>query len=128
LFFGNRCISDAVVLEPGDSGETLENPEQSTGRPGSRAPHVMVDGKSTIELFGRGFVLLTGSTAWMDRASGLDVTPHLITDEVVEWAKAYGVTESGAVLVRPDFVVAWRAQEDEGDLAGALRKVLRLTA
>ncbi len=39
-FFGYRNLSDAVLLEPGDPRDLLENPEEPTGRPGSRAPHV----------------------------------------------------------------------------------------
>lgn len=129
LFFGYRHVSDAVMLEPGDAGEPLENPEEPTGRPGSRAPHVFVtvDGAtvSTIDLFGRGFVVLAGSQQWVESAQALGLTAYLITDP--EWSKTYGVTESGAVLVRPDFFVAWRAQAGEGDLAGALRRILDLS-
>ncbi|WP_185845694.1 hypothetical protein [Kibdelosporangium aridum] len=44
-----------------------------------------------------------------------------------DWAKAYGVTEQGAVLVRPDFFVAWRTPDASGDLAGALCEVLKLS-
>jgi putative polyketide hydroxylase len=122
-FFGYRHISDAVVLEPGDRGELLENPEEPTGRPGSRAPHVLVDGVSTIEWFGRGFVVLSGSQHWIDVATSLGLTAHLVDDDVT---KAYGVTPSGAVLVRPDFFIAWRTQDEEGDLGAALRRVLAL--
>ena len=48
-----------------------------TGQPGTRAPHVWLerDGQrlSTIDLFGRGFVLLTGAgrRAWVDAARSL---------------------------------------------------------
>lgn len=122
LFFGYRQVS-AAVLEPGDAGELLE--PEPTGRPGSRAPHVVLpDGTSTIELLGRGFVVLTGSAHWVARARALGLTAYLLDGEV--WAKAYGVTEAGAVLVRPDFFVAWRAPGAEGDLAGALRQILKL--
>jgi 2-polyprenyl-6-methoxyphenol hydroxylase-like FAD-dependent oxidoreductase len=122
-FFGYRHISDAVVLEPGDDGELLE--PEATGRPGSRAPHVLVrvDGReiSTIELLGRGFVVLTGSQHWVEEASSLGLTSYLLEDS--EWAKAYGITPEGAVLVRPDFFVAWRTLDASGDLAAVLRQI-----
>jgi putative polyketide hydroxylase len=125
-FFGYRHLSDAVVLEPGDDGSILE--AEPTGRPGSRAPHVTVhvDGRdvSTIELLGHGFVVLTGAEHWVERATGLGLTAHLLGG--AEWAKAYGVTESGAVLVRPDFFVAWRTPDASGDLEGALREIIKL--
>ena len=50
-------------------------PRQSFGRPGSRAPHVWLEQgggtrKSTIDLFGRAFVLLTGRAggSWQEAA------------------------------------------------------------
>lgn len=119
LFFGYRCLSSAVLLEPDDDRELLENPEEPTGRPGSHAPHVMVDGKSVVELFGRGFVVLTGSDHWVRQAKELGLDAHLIGD-----TKTYGITPDGAVLVRPDFVIAWRSIAGEGDLSTALDKVL----
>ena len=87
-----------------------------SGRPGCRAPHVWIDvgGRrvSTIDLFGRRFVLLTGSAGaeWIAAARGvpgqvaLDV--HRLADP--EGARRYGIGPEGAVLVRPDGHVAWR--------------------
>jgi putative polyketide hydroxylase len=121
LFFGYRNISDAVVLEPDDNGDWFENPEEPTGRPGSRAPHVMVDDRSVVELFGRGFVVLTASQRWVDEATELGLAAHLV-DEVM--TKTYGITPEGAVLVRPDFVTAWRTQTADGDLQRVLDQVL----
>src|SRR3712207_4018031 len=124
LFFGYRQISEAVLLEPGDECELLE--PVPTARPGSRAPHVVLpDGTSTIELFGRGFVVLTGSPVWVSRAEELGLAAHLL--EGGDWAKAYGVTESGAVLVRPDFFVAWRTPDTRGDLSAVLHGILKLS-
>ncbi len=89
-----------------------------TSRPGSRAPHAwLAEGRSTVDLFGKGFVLLAFSGAASDgegiaaaarrRAMPLAVVP--IDDAGV--AKLY---ERRLVLVRPDGMVAWR-----GDAAPA---------
>ena len=130
--FGYRCAEGgAVVREPGDEGEPLEDPTAPTGRPGSRAPYVPLDsGGSTTALFGHGFVLLAGAdgAAWEAAAAnaslrlGIRISVH----RAGGWEKTYGVTSSGAALVRPDRFVAWRAADDR-DPAGlefALRTVL----
>ncbi|MER7013955.1 FAD-dependent monooxygenase [Saccharopolyspora sp. NPDC000359] len=133
LLFGYRHHG-AVVAEPGDEGELLEDPTAPTGRPGSRAPHVRVttsDGEvSTIDLFGRGFALLTGSEEWARAAErlaadlGVRLRAHRLGGE--DWTSKYGVTADGAVLVRPDRFIAWRSQGagSPTELAEALRSVL----
>ena len=99
-----------------------DDPRTLGGEPGGRAPHVEVTvaGRrtSTVDLFGAGFVLLTGGEVG-DVPEG--VTAYRVDDE--EWAAAYGVGAGGAVLVRPDGIVAWRSA-DAGGLAGVLDAVL----
>ena len=139
LFFGYRHVSSAVALAADDDGATLENPEQPTARPGSRAPHVPLRGGgtklSTRDLFGLNFVLVTGPSAdkWMAAARDLDLSLDLhcvggnLEDSEGRFAKAYGITDEGAVLVRPDGFVAWRAETSEGDLRAAVDKILART-
>jgi hypothetical protein len=91
-----------------------------TATPGCRAPHLWIDtpnGRvSTIDLFDRDFVLLTaepgiawrGATAVASQRLGVPVASHLI--DKAEWPNLYGVTPTGAVLVRPDGHVAWRCR------------------
>ncbi|MER5387989.1 FAD-dependent monooxygenase [Saccharopolyspora sp. NPDC002686] len=136
LMFGYRH-NGAVVAEPCDEGELLEEPTEPTGRPGSRAPHVRLstpDGeRSTIDLFGREFVLLTESETWAESAEklaedlGIRLRAQLLGGEVTgDWTGKYGVTADGAVLVRPDRFIAWRAKGagSAADLESALRAVL----
>ncbi|MBO0715587.1 MAG: FAD-dependent monooxygenase, partial [Acidimicrobiales bacterium] len=67
---GWRSNSPAVALEAGDDQRLHEHPRESKGRPGSRAPHLLLvrDGRqvSSLDLFGRSFVLLAaaGGEAW----------------------------------------------------------------
>jgi putative polyketide hydroxylase len=94
------------------------------GRPGRRAPHVWIrtGGKreSTIDLFGRGFVLLTGPNGleyvgvMASTASGLGVPIHGVPVLQPEWQVAYGVATDGAVLVGPDEHVGKRAPSTHG--------------
>jgi putative polyketide hydroxylase len=142
--------SDAIVPEiPNEDRNDIrvhENPRESTGRPGTRAPHVWLQRRgeqiSTLDLFGRNFVLLAGSEgkAWVeaawaesarDRAKprGIELDVHTIgenslTDPSGGFSAAYGITPTGAVLVRPDGFVAWRAKTDDGASAERIGSAL----
>jgi putative polyketide hydroxylase len=126
-----------VVLEPG-SPPLHEHPRESAGRPGARAPHVFLDRAgtrlSTLDLFGRNFVLLTGPSGrtWRDAAAtaveglGVALDVHVVGGPALAdpegcFPGAYGISPSGAVLVRPDGFVGWRA----ADAAGAAEETLR---
>jgi putative polyketide hydroxylase len=116
------------------------------GRPGHRAPHVWLerDGRraSTLDFFGPGVTLLAGSSGdgWIAAANesasrlGVRVDAHAIgarggwTDTNGAFGERYGIDATGAVLVRPDGHVAFRAQRQTADprhvLTGALTRVL----
>ena len=95
-----------------------------SARPGGRAPHAWLERKgerlSTIDLFGKGFALLTSAKAngWATAAERLGIASHPLGGR--EWAEAYGVDEDGAVLVRPDGYVGWRSATSTNDPAAAL--------
>ena len=138
---GYRYDSPAIVLEPG--GPPLhEHPRESAGRPGARAPHVFLDRGgarlSTLDLFGRNFVLLAGpeGAAWPAAALaaagrlGVGLDAHVVggtglADPEGCFPGAYGISPSGAVLVRPDGFVGWRAPEAAGAPEQALRQALQ---
>jgi len=113
------------------------DPRQSAGRPGSRAPHLWIERggarASMLDLFGQGFVLAAGreGAEWCDAARdaaaeiGLEVTAYCVGGPELpvlsgSFTDRYGVTESGAVLVRPDGFVTWR----EPGRSPAARQVL----
>ena len=125
ITLGYRYHSRAVVTE--QRRPVLADPLDLNGEPGTRAPHVWLDhgcGRlSTIDLFWDSFVLLTGSQGreWHAAAAQLaqrvpiplrpvaigQAADHAAAE--AEWARAYGVSPRGAVLVRPDGFVAWRS-------------------
>jgi 2,4-dichlorophenol 6-monooxygenase len=95
---------------------------------------------STLDLIsGTNFSLLTGigGEGWAEaaaaaaRATGAAVDVHAIgtsdglVDAYGDWAALREVGSSGAVLVRPDRHVAWRAAEYTPAAAEALTEVLR---
>jgi hypothetical protein len=53
---------------------------------------------------------------------GAPVDCHVI--EAPEFLDAYGIAAAGAVLVRPDGVVGWRAQDGTGASPATLQDVL----
>jgi 2,4-dichlorophenol 6-monooxygenase len=123
-----RCVS-ASVIPDADAVEEVwkRDPQlhvQPTTRPGAKLPHAWLvgsDGRrvSTLDLVGKGrFSLVTGLSgqAWVEAAKDLDL-PFLRTviiggpgaqDSYCSWAASREVEEAGALLVRPDGVVAWR--------------------
>jgi putative polyketide hydroxylase len=125
MIFGASYKSSAIVPD-GTPPVPVANPVTDyvpSARPGGRAPHAWLQHNgaqvSTIELFGKGFVLLTSAkaAAWSEAAPPLGITAHAAGDH--EWAAAYGVDESGAVLVRPDGYVGWRSATAAKDPAAA---------
>ena len=88
-----------------------------TAFPGARAPHAWLgDGRSILDLFGAGFVLLafadvpTEALETAAAARGVPLTVHRIA--VPEIAGLYG---RALVLVRPDGHVAWRGARQPHD-------------
>jgi aklavinone 12-hydroxylase len=85
---------------------------------------------STLDLFGDGWVLITGGSAEAWRAAarrlaangGVRLTTH--TAQSDELVSAYGISHDGASLVRPDGVVAWRAATGREDAEASLRAAL----
>lgn len=140
---GYRYHSDAVVLEGDDDGAIQGDPRDALGRPGSRAPHYVLarDGQevSTLDLVRHNFVLFTGSggAAWIAAADAaaeelaLKIDRYSVgagecSDPAGGFTDAYGITATGAVLVRPDGFVAWRAETDADASAQAMTGVLSL--
>lgn len=131
---GSSYESEAVIpdgTEPPHIGDPVTD-FLSSARPGSRAPHhwLEIDGRrlSTIDLFDGRFVLLSGARAWSTAAEQavskmrIPLVSHVIEDE--EWARLYGVSGEGAVLVRPDGYVAWRDRGSAEPSANVLKEVL----
>ncbi len=140
-----RYASNAVV---GASAERPVVPDtfELGGEPGSRAPHmwVMREGVkiSTLDLYERHFVVLAGprGQVWRNAAEkasenlGIPVEAYLVgngrdrdlvPESDADWAKLHGAAEDGAVLVRPDGYVAWRAHAEMPHADRMLTNVLQ---
>jgi putative polyketide hydroxylase len=146
LYLGFTYASGSV-LSDGTSFPVVDDPRNDyvqSATPGARAPHIWLDPRyelSTLDLFGGGFCLLTANASlWKsgaDRvklATGLpvklcDIAAIARTPQIcAEWQQLYGVEEGGAVLVRPDGMVAWRSsaapENPDAALNAALSQIL----
>ncbi|MFI5683181.1 FAD-dependent oxidoreductase [Streptomyces sp. NPDC051636] len=142
---GYRYPQGAVV-DADPASPVVPDGLKLTGEPGSRAPHLWVwrgdERVSTLDLYERDMVLLSGADAtggWHEAATrlahemsvpltsyrlGTGPDAELQTEEGADWAERHGTTPAGAVLVRPDGFVAWRAPGPVQDPAATLREVL----
>jgi 2-polyprenyl-6-methoxyphenol hydroxylase-like FAD-dependent oxidoreductase len=101
------CVSDGTPPPVLDHGLYVP----STW-PGARAPHVWLeDGRSTLDLFGKGFTLLvlssipTATTAFTTAAKKIRLPLEVVALDEPSVRETY---ERPVVLVRPDGHVAWR--------------------
>ncbi|WP_443677613.1 FAD-dependent monooxygenase [Mycobacterium paraffinicum] len=126
LLIGYQYRSAAVVNGPAKP-DTLRLVSELRAQPGTRVPHVWVrDGVSTLDLLGPGFTVLTGDERWCAAAASVSVAAHRIDND--EWSAVTGLTPEGALLIRPDDFVGWRAdalpENPEGELRQALSTIL----
>jgi hypothetical protein len=137
-------LSEAAValgyrypLRSNDSGlPMVDEPDRWRGEPGTRLPYVPLAayGTSTLDLVRDGrYLVLTGSAgqAWAMAVRAIDPEGDFLDVAVTSGVtKACGIGERGALLVRPDQVIAWRASESVPDadavLADVVRRVLNL--
>ncbi|WP_227270708.1 FAD-dependent oxidoreductase [Roseobacter weihaiensis] len=147
----NQRYDSMAIVDDGSEPETFADDElyhQASSRPGAPVPHAWIyqqDGQqvSTKDLCGKGgFTLLTGlgGEGWHAAANavceayGVEVTVHIIgpgqalEDHYGTFANLRGTTDSGALLVRPDFHVAYRCDvisaAAAGDLTAAMGRIL----
>jgi 2-polyprenyl-6-methoxyphenol hydroxylase-like FAD-dependent oxidoreductase len=123
-FADGVTILDEAAIELGQLYRNLASdpslpeaarPDEWRGQPGTRAPHVWLPDpldterrSSTLDWFGRGWVLVCGGGDWIVDA-GIHVVraPENVRD-------AFGLSAGGAALVRPDGIIAWRAAAPQG--------------
>jgi len=123
LDLGFRYDGSPIVCGDGSAAPDRSDVRRyaPTARPGGRAPHVATrGGGSTLDLFGRGLVLLRTDpgtdTARFEAAAAARSVP-LRVETVPEAAEAYAAP---LAVVRPDGFVAWRGAGVPADPAAVL--------
>ncbi len=133
--------SDAIVPDTPDDDRLYLSPRESHGRPGTRAPHFWLDGHqriSSLDFYGRGFVLLCGPAAGEWSRCAREVSEEFrgvaleilqpgvgeLKDTGADIARNHDLAPDGCVLVRPDGFVGWRARNSERASVEQLRAAL----
>jgi putative polyketide hydroxylase len=144
VLIGYQYRSAAVITDdPARANpDAVSLVEELRGQPGTRVPHLWVchDGRrvSTLDLVGPGFTLLTGdggerwstAAAAVSETRGVPIDVHRIgtdgdtVDPDGRWAAITGLKPDGALLVRPDDFVGWRADKLPADPESELRHAL----
>ena len=139
VLLGYRYRSRAILSGEEDGGAMSENPREPSVAPGFRLPHhpVSVRGRSrsTHDLIGRGFALVTGAEGgrWKQAAeniaarSAFPLTAYRIGADVESTCDLHELLRLGrdrALLVRPDGFVAWRSSSDHEDAEARLDEAL----
>jgi hypothetical protein len=123
LLIGYRYRSAAVVTSDAQGGGPVV--DELRAQPGTRVPHVWVrDGVSTLDLLGPRFTVLSGDERWCAAAASASLAAHRCYND--EWAAITGLAPEGALLIRPDDFVGWRAERLPADPEGELRQALSM--
>lgn len=125
------AIYGSASGEASGPAEQLDDPRAQSWTVGARAPHLVLSQDtaptSTVDLAHPGFALLVADdeAAWSsaavdaERSAGVPITVQPIDPEATGWR--------GAALIRPDGVLAWRAEPGAtAQLDGVLRRILAL--
>jgi 2-polyprenyl-6-methoxyphenol hydroxylase-like FAD-dependent oxidoreductase len=113
LQIGYRYEDSPICVFDG-THPTADDPEiyRPSARPGMRAPHIWLkEGRSILDLFGRGFTLLRlgGAAPDADAVASAATTRRIpIQIIVLDQPQVLALYERRLVLVRPDGHVAWR--------------------
>ncbi|WP_119696289.1 FAD-dependent oxidoreductase [Microbacterium halotolerans] len=142
---GYHYSAGALLPDNSPLPEGYESPIvfQPVSRPGHHIPHAWLrrsnggteaDPVSTVDLVAHeGFTLFVGDEAsdtWRRAVDGVETTLPITVVSIPHsedaWAAVREVDSSGAILVRPDWMVAWRVLESPPDLRTALQDAIDL--
>ncbi|RPF29580.1 putative polyketide hydroxylase [Streptomyces sp. Ag109_G2-6] len=143
------CYPEGAVVGGDPDRPIIPETMRLKGDVGTRAPHMWLTRAgqrvSLLDLYETSFVLLSSpGTPWKEAAGhvarelgarldaytvGSAPDADLVQPDGSDWAELHELSADGAVLVRPDGFVAWRAEgacaDPRGELLDALTRVLR---
>ena len=125
LQLGYVYENGAIISEPGEYVSPPPSEFVPTARPGARLPHAWVDrmgGRSTLDLVPvdrPALVTFGAHDEWVAAAGPGPVIVRIGVDTppLDAWRQLCELGPTGALLVRPDHHVAWRASSIDGSAA-----------
>ncbi|KAK7963984.1 hypothetical protein PG988_010958 [Apiospora saccharicola] len=139
---GGQVYNSGTVLTGDDDNGKMalaKTPAESRGQPGFRAPHIWLkrgdEDVSSLDLFCGGWVVLSKDPSWKERLGEVEHVECVIVGHGVEEADqgafevAFGVDNTGAVLIRPNGYVGarWKDSTALGDVK-QVHKLIRHTS
>jgi 2-polyprenyl-6-methoxyphenol hydroxylase-like FAD-dependent oxidoreductase len=140
---GSIYRSSAVHADPDDPAQELDDPHARTWTAGARVPHLPLAGGngSTLDAAAPGFALITGegNNRWQQAADqardtlGVTVTVHQVSRDAIPALAGPadpaagappGSGWTGAALIRPDGVIAWKPAAPAAGATAQLTPVL----
>ncbi|OOQ88358.1 2,4-dichlorophenol 6-monooxygenase [Penicillium brasilianum] len=132
--FGQIYRSSGVIGADESLPEAL-TPDLWKGQPGTRLPHCWIElgeeSLSTLQLHSGDWVVLSEDPEWAGIVkqvqANLGVQAQFIhvqqsEDVSIRFSDAFGVSQRGCSLVRPDGHIAWKLAEVDGDPKAALEE------
>jgi putative polyketide hydroxylase len=141
VIFGQRYAHGALISQPhATPSDVFEDARHPTASAGTRAPHVVVSDGARIgpihDFTGSEFLLLSAphgddwdaAARQSEQKNGFPI--HIVSvdshdDEATRRLQnAFQLEDDGAVLIRPDGIIAWRSGPAKGDCSRALGAAL----
>ncbi|SPL69913.1 FAD-dependent monooxygenase [Acinetobacter stercoris] len=139
-----QLLRSSAIIGADKNLPSAATPTEWAGQPGVRAPHAWIDYQkkniSTIDLFGQGFVVLSQNPVWRTAAetvyqkTDIPIRTFIIGEDIQfapseSFEELFGITSSGASLIRPDGIVGWRSKKQPKHVANELTQaIIQITA
>ena len=126
----------SAVMPAAASEQPLDDPHARTWTVGARVPHVELGGDgsrdSTLDVADTGFAVLAGEghDEWRQAAHtvedslGVTVAVQPVDAATIPQSGWPGSAWTGAALLRPDGVIAWKPEQPAAEAAGQLAGVM----
>jgi putative polyketide hydroxylase len=132
--FGQIYRSDGFVGSDGSLPRAMK-PDEWAGQPGTHLPHFYVSwDEAEAPLLDiveqKNWTLVSASDEWetalteINKHSPVTVTSVRVDSELQRFQQAFGVSATGASLIRPDGYISWRVAEFPPNAMDSLRTVL----